>query len=170
MDNINPSLAAPIPYEATPYGYYRKIGSAFTANGVKWQGAVIASPEAIYLLKVARVSAGVAGAAAAGGLVGGLIAGAIAAATRKPDDNRTCTYFQLPEQVRSHPDWPIKKRKKDVDVIVIARDSAPPLTHPRFTNLIKLTVKGITYVIEYTLFAGGKTKRFLAAAGWAMGW
>jgi hypothetical protein len=162
--------SAAVQYASTPYGYYRRIGGAFRAGTVKWGGPVVAGPEAFYLLKVERHSDAAAAGAAAGGLVGALVAGAISAALQKPDENPTCTYFQLPESVRGHPDWPIKKRKKDVEVLVLPRDSVESIRHPRFSNVIKLKADGVDYSIEYTFFTGNKVKNFLAASGWKLEW
>src|SRR2546423_12317229 len=48
----------------------RKIGGAFTVGKAEWFGPVIASPEALYLLKVRRQNSVVPAAAAAGGWSG----------------------------------------------------------------------------------------------------
>ena len=55
-----------LPYAGPPREIYRKIGHAFAVGKAKWMGAVIASPEAIYLLKETRFNAG-----AAAGMHGG---------------------------------------------------------------------------------------------------
>ena len=149
---------------------YRKIGAAFTVGKVKWAGHVIASPDALYLLKVSRHNAGAAAGAHAGGLIGALVVGAISAAFQKPDETKSCKYFELPREVRDHPDWPIKKQKHDIDVIVLPKPFVEGLRHPRFSNLLKLSAAGIPYSIEYTLFRGKKVKNFLAGAGWAVEW
>jgi hypothetical protein len=156
-------------YASTPYGYYRKIGNSFNVNKAKWLGSVIASPEALYLLKEARQSAAAA-AGVHGGLIGALVVGAISAAMQKPDETRSCNYFQLPQEVRDHPDWPVKKQKKDVDVIVLPKQYVEGMRHPRFGNLIKLTAAGLNYSIEYTLFRGKAVKNFLTQAGWKIEW
>jgi hypothetical protein len=149
---------------------YRKIGGSFVVGKAKWAGPVIASPDAIYLLKVSRHNTGAAAGAHAGGLIGALVVGAISAAFQKPDETKSCKYFELPREVREHPDWPVKKQKKDVDVIVLPKPFVEGLRHPRFGNLLKLTAAGIPYTIEYTLFRGRKVKAFLAGAGWTMQW
>jgi len=82
--------------------HYRKIGFAFSVGKVKWAGAVIASPEALYLLKETRHNAGAAAGAHAGGLIGALVVGAIASAFQKPDETKSCKYFELPPAVRGH--------------------------------------------------------------------
>jgi len=151
-------------------GHYRKIGFAFSVGRVKWAGAVIASPEALYLLKETRHNAGAAAGAHAGGLIGALVVGAIASAFQKPDETRSCKYFELPPEVRNHPHWPVKKQKKDVDVIVLPKPYVEGMRHPRFSNLLKLTAAGNPYSIAYTLFCGKKVKNFLTEAGWAMEW
>jgi len=151
-------------------GHYRKIGFAFSVGKVKWAGAVIASPEALYLLKETRQNAGAAAGAHAGGLIGALVVGAIASAFQKPDDTKSCKYFELPLEVRGHADWPVTKQKKDVDVIVLPKPYVEGLRHQRFSNVLKLTAAGIPYSIEYTLFRGKKVKSFLTQSGWAMEW
>jgi hypothetical protein len=170
MSSVQSQQPATLSYASTPYGYYRKIGGGFTVGKVKWAGPVIAGPEALYLLKVERQNTGAAAGGAAGGLVGALIGGAISAAFAKPDENRSCTYFQLPDSVRGHPDWPVKKQKKDIDVVVLPKEYVESIRHPRFSNLLKLKAAGIDYVIEYTLFTGKKVKSFLAASGWKLEW
>ena len=154
---------------APPQSFYRKIGGSFTVGKVKWIGAVIASPDALYLLKGQRQTAAATGAAHFG-LVGALVGHAISKAFEKPDETKSCKYFELPREVREHPDWPVKKQKKDVDVIVLPKPFVEGLKHPRFTNVLKLTAAGIPYSIEYTLFRGKKVKTFLAGAGWTMEW
>jgi hypothetical protein len=158
-----------LPYAGPPREFYRKIGHAFAVGKAKWMGAVIASPEAIYLLKQTRFNAAAA-AGMHGGLLGALVVGAIAKALEKPDETKSCKYFQLPPEVHGHPDWPAKKQKLDVDVIVLPKAFVQNMRHPRFTNELKLTAAGIDYKIEYTLFRGKKVKAFLADAGWAMQW
>src|SRR5689334_4521694 len=112
-------------YARTAYGFYRQIGHGFTVEKAKWVGPVIASPEALYLLKRQRQSTATIAGAAAGGLIGGLIVGAISAALQKPDETRSCKYYEIPDEVRAHPDWPVKKQKADVDVIVLPKAYVP---------------------------------------------
>jgi hypothetical protein len=158
----------PLQYARTPYGYYMRLGGQFKANGITWIGSAIAGPEAIYLMKASRQNDAATTGFLVGGLVGGLIAGAIAKATEKPDMLRSCTYFQLPEAVRAHPDWPAKKRTKDCDVIVVSRPYVDVIRYNGWTSSFRFHVAGFDYSIRHGLFQKGKVKRFLAASGWTL--
>src|SRR4051812_40557262 len=105
-------LQSPLPtdlptlsYVHSPLGYYLRIGRRFSIQNRWWIGDAIVGREAIYLLKRMPYSRGI----AEHGFIGGLIVSATADMHDPPDDIHSCTYLQLPEQVRFHPDWPTKQ-------------------------------------------------------------
>ncbi len=140
--------------------YFAKIGGAFRVGKAKWLGPVVASPDAIYLVKKARQrnNAG-----------GGLIGAAISAALQSRDRFDTCRYFELPAEVTSHSDWPVK-RKKDCRVLIIPKNEIKQIKHPGFTNVLRLEFQGTDIRIDYLMFRGRFVKEFLHAGGWPLLW
>jgi hypothetical protein len=145
---------------------YMQIGYTFKLGKSSWRGAVVASPEAFYLLQEMKASTAMLGAQF--GLVGALVA-AGAAKLAEPSETRTCDISQLDPAVLNHPDWPLKKRKKG-DMVVVAREDVGEIKHPRWTNLIKFDVDGEPASIEYALFRGKKVRQFLIDSGWPVSW
>jgi hypothetical protein len=152
---------APAPFMAPEYdpGPFLKLGSSFTVKGSRWSGPAVASPTAIYLLKVAQQK----GAAYGGGLVGYMVASALA----KNDDTRSCDLFQLPEPVRAALD-PKSKRKHAIDVIILRRDAISLVKLGAINNTMSIKVGPDRFSVITGLFSRGRIRQFLTGNGWTL--
>src|SRR5262245_951721 len=137
--------------------HYLRIGYIFKLGKTKWRGAVIASPEALFMYMQLKQSTALL--VAHFGAFGALAA-AGAAKLAKPSQARTCDISELDAGIRDHPDWPLKKVVKG-DLVVIPRAAVAVLKHPGWTNLIKFEANGEPCSIEYALFGGNKARQFL---------
>jgi hypothetical protein len=152
---------APAPFSAPEYdpGPFTKLGGTFTVKGSRWSGPAVASPIAIYLLKVAQQNSGVYG----GGLVGYMVATALT----KNDDTRSCDLFQLPEPVRTALD-PKSKRKRGGDVIILRRDATSLIKLGRINNTLLIRLGPDRFGVVVGLFSKGRIRQFLTGNGWTL--
>ncbi|HEX4794224.1 MAG TPA: DUF4339 domain-containing protein [Humisphaera sp.] len=142
-------------------GPFQKIGKTFAVpGGNKWVGITIASPKAVYLMKVSQQMSG----AAYG--VGGIAGALLHKAFTNPDDVRTCAVGDLPEPVRQALDRKNKRAAKDA--IVLPREAIHFAKVGAITNVLALSIGSEKFLLDSGLFAGGKIRRFLQANGWTL--
>ncbi|HEX8914720.1 MAG TPA: hypothetical protein VF796_20380, partial [Humisphaera sp.] len=144
-------------------------------NGEKWIGTVVASPEAIYLVKHMSgrtvQKAGVA--AGMGGIVGAAIASLMPDAPVSAGRATECAYGELPPSVRLHPQWPVPQRFRRIPgydrvrVVVVPRSSVTGVRHKSFSNLMGVRSSAVDRLtIDYFPFTGGRKRRCLKAFGY----
>src|SRR4051812_38126398 len=97
------------------------INSRFRIGAAIWEGPVVASADAIYLVQVRPVSA-IDEVGRSFGLVGGLGAAAAQSVTGPRRSVSTCRLSELPPTVRNDPDWP-RVRADDPAVLVVPKDA-----------------------------------------------
>ena len=142
-------------------GPFQRIGKTFAVpGGNKWVGVTIASPKAVYLMKVSQQMSG-----AAYGL-GGIAGALLQKAFTNPDDVRTCAVADLPEPVRQALDRKNKRAAKDA--IVLPREAIHFAKVGSITNVLALSIGSEKFSLDSGLFAGGKIRRFLQANGWTL--
>lgn len=146
---------------------YMTIGGSVTyGKGLKqktFNGPVVASEEAIFASLA--LSSGDMLASSLGGLVGF----AAWAAVKKVKGNKSDRALfitdvnELPENIRHAPDWPMKKVKGNV--LVLMRDEATDISESIWTGL-KFKIDGHPILIPLGVFKHGKRKAFLQDNGW----
>ena len=144
------------------------INSRFRIGAAIWEGPVVASADAIYLVQVRPVSA-IGEVGRSFGLIGGLVAAAAQSVTGSRRSVSTCRLSELPPTVRNDPNWP-RARADDSPVLVVPKDAVDSIRHPRFSNELRFTAGGEKILIGYRLFQGAKVRRFLSEAGWKLEW
>lgn len=140
------------------------IGNSFVARRTNHVGPCIASREHLYMIRRR-------GQIEPGGLTGGAIGGAIQGFLNPNVSVKevwTCDVSELPRQVLTDPQWPI--RKNEGPVIVIERSQVEQLIHPSFSMEVVFVVDGFRYMISYPFFRGKKVKAYLEATGWNPQW
>jgi hypothetical protein len=148
---------------------YLKVSKAFrigrAAEG-NYSGVVVASPEAFYFVvgrNVAKVVLAV---------VRGLLGSAEAIAEMKkkkgllePGSELIETDLaELPEEIRGHPDWPVKKDQGRL--LIVPRAAVTSLSFPFWKWGIFLRTKTIEFRIEPPLFGRKKLFQSLREMGW----
>jgi hypothetical protein len=149
----------PAPFAGVEFdpGPFLKMGRQFSVKGSPWLGPAVASPKAIYLLKVTQNvhSHG-------GGVVGALVS----AAMTTHEDTRTCDISQLPPPVRTALD-PAGEHQQ-CDVIILRREAVSMVKVAAINNLVRVWVGGDRFGIPTGLFRNGAIRRSLTDNGWTI--
>jgi hypothetical protein len=153
---------------------FRKVGGRYVLDGENWVGSVIASTDALYILKRFRPG----GVSSAGiGVVAGAIGGAILGALTSGEDKarpqpHTCTYGELPLEIREHPEWPVPPRLRRMhtnaktSVVIIPKASIEQIRNLSWSNLMSVKNPMVRLVIDYIPFTGGTKRKHLRAMGY----
>lgn len=134
-------------------GPFLTLGHRFNPGTRDWRGRAIASPRAIYLLKVrlhTRRSP----------------IGYVQVALADPDDLRTCRVADLPDAVQSALDP--RGRLAHRDVIVVARECVGRVSLSRVDNYVRVRIGPDRMTVFTWPFRGIWIGRFLRANGWAV--
>ena len=139
-------------------GPFVKMGGSFKSAGVPWTGPVIASPQAIYLLKYAK--------AAQHGYGGGLIGALLAQALAKDDGISTRTTEDLPQAVKAfiYPQGKVKLK----EVVIVPRATVSYVQSSRWNNVIDFTAGRDKFIVNTNPFLMWKRARQLAELGWTL--
>jgi hypothetical protein len=147
---------------------FLKIGGSFRIDKAQYRGPIVASADGLYLLKETEITM-TAKMGAQFGLLGGLIAGAIDGMTKKLDTFVSCRLYELPLEIRQHPDWPLRKRN-DCPIVYLPKEMLGTIRHPRFSNVIMAYLDDKKFRMEYRIFTGARVKEFLIGHGWPIVW
>lgn len=137
---------------------YRVIGSRFRIEGTRWDGPVVATADAFYLFQRSRERD-------AAPLVAKLVLSTIERDASVP----ACSYDQLPESLRNHPEW-LPFEELNCPVIVLGREQIKAVNHRRFSNMLDLETDAERVSVEYSLFTGSAVRQFLTTHHWPLMW
>lgn len=157
---------------------YKKLGSRFSIDGLKFDGMAIASKNTIYLVvtgrrdnkEVKQVLGHV------GGIVGRIMIGAATAMAtsmkKEPGHVKAGLVRDLPASVTQNGDWPLSgfQGLETHHVVQIDRDNVDIIHHSRFTNLLRFKYSGSAFSIVHQLFHGAEMRGYLVATGWPLQW
>lgn len=138
-------------------GPFEQLGGQFTCNKARWMGKAVASPVAIYLLKLSKNNH-----AYGGGIAGVLLATALA----KDDKLSTCTAEDLPPAIRKALDPKNKKGKKDV--VIIPKVTVSYVKAGGWSGTIKVNAGADKFAVSTGLFRMFSRPKVLAAMGWTL--
>lgn len=137
------------------------LGYGIRINGKDFQGKAVASEDTIFLALKGRV--GVSGQ----GVLGHLIQSAINKMSEKEEFPYQCPVEDLPDEVTSDPEWPLKNRKGDV--VVLPRSAIKSLKlGPWFYSLLSIKATDITFKVAVGVFSRRRIRRFLTENGWTL--
>lgn len=126
---------------------------------VRWTDRVIIGSDAIYIFQRRRRLAG-----------GVLIVFELLAEWLLPKKNIDGTpYIDLPESIRSDPDWPVQTPVA-CPVFVIPKSSVQFLYHNRGRYEVRFIHAATEFAIPHNEFSGKGIKSFLQANGWPVVW
>jgi hypothetical protein len=83
--------------------------------------------------------------------------------------SQICRYVEPPEEVRSHPDWPVK-RKSNAEVIRVAKIDVPVVRHPHLSNMVRFRTAEVDFMFTYPLLGGMRVKSLFSRWGWPLDW
>lgn len=144
------------------------VGKGFSAK--HWSGPVTFSRDAIYICPNASEAAllmGFDSGAVAGGLPGA-VGGALAGAAQKRKNSQEAwksfviDLQSLPIEVLSHPEWPVKKKKRPV--IVLTRDLVEKFE--RAGGKFLVSSGGDTFKLGIKFFGRSTVVRAVQELGW----
>jgi len=144
------------------------VGKGLSAK--HWSGAVVFSRDAIYICpntSQAALTLGLDSGAAAAGILGA-VGGALVAVARKQGDAQPSWKSQvvdlrdLPPEVISSPDWPVRKGKRPV--IVLRRELVEKIE--RDGGKLLVTSCGETFKLGMKLFGRSEVVGVLRELGW----
>lgn len=144
------------------------VGKGFSAK--HWSGPVTFSRDAIYIcpnISEAALLMGFDSGAMAGGLlgaVGGALAGAAQKRKNVQESWKSCVVDlqSLPSEVLSHPEWPVKKKKRPV--IVLRRDLVEKIE--RAGGKFLVSSGGDTFKLGMKFFGRSKVVSAVQELGW----
>lgn len=128
----------------------------FSCNGVKWEGVVVSSPIAIYILK-SKQEAG----ANSGGAIGSIVA---QAAMADSDGIRTCKANHLPKQISQQLDP--KQKHADKDAIILLRDTLSHAKSSGWWPTMTIHAGNDAFKFSTHLFSFRSIIRKMEQAGW----
>jgi len=156
----NPGLM-PSPLAAVPddHGPFLVLGQSFFVPGGYWHGPAVASPLAIYLIKLHGDGRGYFEFRTFGGFLEQSLA-------PRPDDIRTCAIQDLPSNLRRTLDP--SNESRTADVIVLPKAAIRRLEAGWFNNTINIYLGEEIFLIRRPIFGRSKIRTFLAANGWVL--
>lgn len=155
-------LGAPTPaaVAAADHGPFHTIAGSFrVAGGGTWSGTALASPRALYLLKVGQQSNHVHGS----GLVGYLVREAVAG---RDDEVRSCCLGELPPHLRAELDP--NGLLADRDVVVLPRFAVNEVRTSFWRGGLVVRCGGDEFALYLSTFKAGRSKAFLVENGWVL--
>jgi hypothetical protein len=145
------------------------VGTGFNAK--HWSGPVVFGRDGVYICPNASHSAVVAGFDSGGaalgmlfGAVGGLIAGLASKGSQAQTTwkDRIVDLPDLPADILSSPDWPVRKKKRPV--IHLQRDQIEKIA--RVGSRLQILACGETFKLGLNLFGRGKVVATIRELGW----
>lgn len=155
MDTASAQVLAEIAHDAGPF---IRLGRQFKCNKVAWVGPTIASPLAVYMLKVSRLQSH-----GGGGLAGALIAAAMQGAD---DGISTCTFIDLPTGVQNQLD--MKRKHQACQVVIIPKATVNRVKSSKFNNALTLNVGTDRFALVTGILSIFRIPRQLQEMGWQL--
>jgi hypothetical protein len=146
-------------------GPFRLIARQFHVNGHWYGGRVVASDQAIYLLKASWTNRGALIPSLFGGLLGRLIFTWVMGPSGPPDRLWSCRTTELTGPLRQLLDPAGKHAERDV--IVLARQSVPLVEASAWTGRLEAYVGRERFAIPVGRLGLGDVKRVMEAGGWS---
>ena len=158
LDYATPTTAElhpePLWMQENEVGPFLKFGKGFSVNDAIWAGPAVASPRAIYLLKLSRHPVHV-----------------LAAPFAKNDDIRTCALFDLPRNVQAAFDLKSEQMSRGHDVVILRRDAISLIKFVTFVFpecRVSVRVGTDRFCVSAGMFSKGRVRTFLITNGWIL--
>jgi hypothetical protein len=146
-------------------GPFRLIARQFHVNGHWYGGRVVASDQALYLLKASWTNRGALIPSLFGGLLGRLIFSWVMGPSGPPDRLWSCRLSELSGALREVLDPTAKYAARDV--IVLSRQSVPLVESSPWTGRLEAYVGRERFTVPVGRLRLGDVRRVMEAGGWS---